>query len=138
VLFISFYTRIFRGRFLSLAKNRLFNAHPSILPACPGRNGFEDTLKARAKFVGATIHLVDSGIDSGAPIIQSAAPFNPRKTIEENRHIVFVQQCKMVLQVIKWAEEERILFLEDGSVEIKNANYEAGEFAPNMEIDIVL
>lgn len=134
-LFICFYTRLLRGAFLAFAQGRLVNVHPSILPAFPGLHGFEDSVKAGSRFVGSTIHYVDHGMDTGIPILQAAAPFNPEKTLAENRHIVFIQQCKMVLQLIKYVEEKRI---EDGAngLAIKHVSYQIGEFSPNLDADL--
>jgi len=137
-LFVSFYTRLFRGRFLGFAQRRLINVHPSVLPACPGRDGFGDTVRARARFIGATIHAVDEGVDTGAPIIQAAAPFDPEKSLEENRHVVFVQQCRMLLQVIKYVDEGRLAWDGDGAPRIRGARYRVGEYAPNLDEDLPL
>jgi phosphoribosylglycinamide formyltransferase-1 len=135
-LFVSFYTRLFRGELLRFARHKLVNLHPSILPACPGQDGFGDTIKARSRFIGATVHLVDEGIDTGPPIIQSAAPYNPEMTLAENRHTVFVQQCKMLLQTIKYFDEERIIIDDLQNVRIEGARYAPGEFSPNLDDDL--
>lgn len=135
-LFISFYTKLFRGGLIDFARNRLINMHPSILPACPGRDGFGDTIKSGSKFIGATIHMIDRGVDTGCPIIQSAAPLNPNESLGHNRHVVFMQQCKMLLQVIRWTEQGRIYFDGDGRALIKDCKYQVGEFAPNLDFDL--
>jgi len=131
-LLISFYTKLFKGKILQIMKNRIINLHPSILPACPGLNGFEDTIKSRSRFVGATIHFVDEGLDTGTPIIQSAVPYNPLISLEENRHEVFIDQCRMLLQTIKWFDEKRILFYNKDLI-IKNAKYLPGRYSPNLD-----
>ncbi|MDT4291373.1 formyltransferase family protein [Methylomonas sp. MO1] len=134
-LYISFYTKLFKGEFLSASRNRLINLHPSILPACRGLDGFGDTIKSGSKFIGATIHFVNEGIDTGYPLIQSATPFNPEKSIAENRHRIFIQQCKMLLQVLRWWEENRIQFSDEGYPKIINCSYHVGEFSPNLDFD---
>ena len=133
-LFVSFYTRLFRGRFLDFSRRRLVNMHPSILPAFPGQDGFGDSIKYGVKFVGATIHLVDEGMDTGLPIIQAAIPCDPHKNIAEVRHLVFQQQCKMLLQLIKWVDQGRMVFNERGWPLIVDAKYEIGEFSPNLDM----
>lgn len=133
-LFVSFYTRLFRGRFLDFSRRRLVNMHPSILPAFPGRDGFGDSIKYGVKFVGATIHLVDEGMDTGLPIIQAAIPCDPHKKTAEVRHLVFQQQCKMLLQLIKWVDQGRMIFDERGLPLIVDAKYEVGEFSPNLDL----
>lgn len=132
-LFISFYKRLFKGRFLEQARGRLINLHPSILPACPGRDGFGDTVRAGARFIGATVHYVDHDLDTGCPIIQSACPYNPYQSVYENRHKVFVHQCKMLLQVLDWCEQDRLHYDSEGRCHIRNATYRIGEFAPALE-----
>lgn len=132
-LFISFYKRLFRGHFLEQARGRLINLHPSILPACPGRDGFGDTVRAGSRFIGATVHYVDQNLDTGCPIIQSARPYNPYESIDQNRHHVFVQQCKMLLQVMDWCERDRLFLDEHGRCHVRNAIYQIGEFAPALE-----
>jgi phosphoribosylglycinamide formyltransferase-1 len=134
-LFFSFYTRLFHGEFLRFADGKLVNVHPSILPACPGLDGFGDTLKASSRFVGATLHFVNAGMDTGAPIIQAAAPYDPTRSTAENRHRVFIQQCKMVLQVIKYVQERRLSLCEERVV-IDGVRYETGEFSPNLDDDL--
>jgi phosphoribosylglycinamide formyltransferase 1 len=132
-LIISFYTKIFHGDILDRFRGRFVNFHPSILPACPGMDGFEDTIKSGSRFVGATVHLVDRGVDTGFPIIQSALPYDPLLSFAKNRHAVFIAQCKMLLQTVRWYEEGRIIMDELGRPNLTGGKYEVSEFAPNLD-----
>jgi len=132
-LVLSFFTKLFRGNIVSQLQGKLVNFHPSILPACPGRRGFEDTVASGARFIGATAHLIDNGIDTGWPIIQSAIPFNPCLSLAENRHAVFVAQCRMTIQVVRWYEEERVRVGPNGEAMLLNGKYEIGSFSPNLD-----
>lgn len=80
----------------------MINFHPSILPACPGMDGFGDTLKSGALFIGSTVHFIDEGMDTGKPILQAAFPRNPGESITKLRHRVFLQQVISLLQVVDW------------------------------------
>lgn len=131
-LIISFYTRLFAGEFLSNVKHKLINLHPSILPACPGMNGFEDTLRSGSKFIGSTVHFIDEGIDTGKPIIQSARPYDSNRTEAENRHLLFMDQCITLLQTIKWFDEKRVKINENDTT-ILNAKYNPSVYAPNID-----
>jgi phosphoribosylglycinamide formyltransferase-1 len=133
-LFVSFYKRLFKGHFLEQARGRLINLHPSILPACPGRDGFGDTVRAGSRFIGATVHYVDETLDTGCPVIQAACPYNPNESVEENRHKVFVQQCKMLLQVMDWCEQDRLFCDAEGRSHVRNGIYQVGEFTPALEL----
>lgn len=132
-VFISFYTRLLSKSFLDIYRGKVYNFHPSLLPACPGMDGFGDTVKSGAKYFGSTLHVVDEGIDTGAPVVQSIYPFNPRLSLKRNRHILFEQQCKIFIQFVMWLNEDRVY----GS-EIKNASYIFDCFSPNLENSIAL
>jgi len=136
-LFVSFYTRLLDGRFLERYSDKIINLHPSILPACPGMDGFGDTINSKAKFIGSTIHFIDSGADTGVPIIQAACPCDDKLPLDVLRHKIFVQQCRSLLQVIKWFEERRIKYI-DGRVNISGASYNIGEFSPNLDFDLAI
>ncbi|MDA1381029.1 formyltransferase family protein [Plesiomonas shigelloides subsp. oncorhynchi] len=88
MLFISFYTRLLSDVFLKAHPHRVINFHPSILPACPGMDGFGDTLKSGALFIGSTVHFIDEGMDTGKPILQAAFP-EIRKKVSLNLDIEY-------------------------------------------------
>ncbi|MCV2488481.1 phosphoribosylglycinamide formyltransferase [Geodermatophilus sp. YIM 151500] len=56
---------------------RLVNTHPSLLPAFPGAHAVRDALAAGARLTGATVHLVDAGLDTGPVIAQREVPVRP-------------------------------------------------------------
>ena len=58
------------GRF----PDRIINTHPALLPAFPGAHGVRDALAYGVKISGATVHLVDEGIDTGPVLAQAAVP----------------------------------------------------------------
>ncbi|SFT85355.1 phosphoribosylglycinamide formyltransferase-1 [Halomonas saccharevitans] len=128
-LFLSSYSRLLSGKFLQQYRGRIVNFHPAVLPACPGLDGFGDTLKAGCKFIGATVHFVDEGMDTGKPILQAARPYDPELTDAENRQRVFLQMCRMFVQVVAWFAEGRVN--PQGSV--SGARYELSEFSPNLD-----
>ncbi|MFG2038263.1 phosphoribosylglycinamide formyltransferase [Dactylosporangium sp. NPDC048998] len=61
-------------RFLSEYEGRYINTHNALLPAFPGMHGPRDALAYGVKLAGATLHFVDSGVDTGAIIAQVAVP----------------------------------------------------------------
>lgn len=68
--------------FLVAFGGRVVNVHPSLLPAFPGAHAVEDALAAGATVTGATVHLVDEGIDTGPVLRQEAVPILPGDTVE--------------------------------------------------------
>ena len=51
---------------------RVMNVHPSLLPAYPGLHGYSRAFADGVKVSGVTVHLVDSGLDTGHVILQQA------------------------------------------------------------------
>ena len=50
------------------------NVHPSLLPAFPGQTAVEDALAYGVRVSGATVHLVDAGVDTGPILLQEPVP----------------------------------------------------------------
>lgn len=124
-----FFTRLLKGRILNDYSEKIINFHPSLLPACPGLHGFEDTLKSGAMLAGSTAHLVDAGIDTGKIIYQAFAPVHsiPPKQL---RHVIFAQQCATLYAVHKRIKNNMTL-LEVGSL----SNCLKQGFLPNIDAD---
>jgi phosphoribosylglycinamide formyltransferase 1 len=56
---------------------RLVNTHPALLPAFPGAHAVRDALAAGVPVTGATVHLVDAGVDTGPVLAQREVPVRP-------------------------------------------------------------
>ena len=62
------FMRILSSRFVSRFK--IINSHPALLPNFPGAHPVRDAIRAGVPITGATVHWVDSGIDTGKVIAQ--------------------------------------------------------------------
>jgi phosphoribosylglycinamide formyltransferase-1 len=56
---------------------RVVNTHPALLPAFPGAHAVRDALAAGVTSTGATVHLVDAGLDTGPVLAQVGVPVLP-------------------------------------------------------------
>jgi formyltetrahydrofolate-dependent phosphoribosylglycinamide formyltransferase len=56
---------------------RLINTHPALLPAFPGAHAVRDALEAGVSVTGATVHVVDAGVDTGPVLTQRQVPVLP-------------------------------------------------------------
>lgn len=68
-------------------RNRIINIHPSLIPAFCGTGFYglkvhEAALEKGVKVVGATVHFVDEGTDTGAIILQKAVEVEQGDTPE--------------------------------------------------------
>jgi len=60
--------------FLAAFQGRCVNTHPALSPAFPGMHGPADALAHGVKVTGATLFLVDGGVDTGPIVAQVAVP----------------------------------------------------------------
>lgn len=66
------FMRILTEHFVSAFPHRILNTHPALCPAFPGVNAPQQALDYGVKVTGCTVHLVDTGVDTG-PIVAQAA-----------------------------------------------------------------
>ena len=72
---------------ISKYRNRIINIHPSLIPSFCGTGYYglkvhEAALERGVKVVGATVHFVDEGTDTGPIILQKAVEVQPGDTPE--------------------------------------------------------
>lgn len=66
------FMRVLGPVFLDRFAGRVVNTHPALLPSFPGAHAVRDALAYGVKVTGATVHLVDVGVDTGPVIAQRA------------------------------------------------------------------
>ncbi|MGA9714740.1 MAG: phosphoribosylglycinamide formyltransferase [Aeromicrobium sp.] len=63
--------------FLALFGGRTVNTHPALSPSFPGMHGPRDALEYGVKVTGATLFVVDAGVDTGPIVAQVVVPVLP-------------------------------------------------------------
>jgi phosphoribosylglycinamide formyltransferase-1 len=76
------YMQLLTPGFLALFPDSVVNVHPALLPSFPGLHAVEDALAAGVAETGATVHLVDEGLDTGPVLRQEPVPVLPDDTPE--------------------------------------------------------
>ncbi len=80
---------------------RMINLHPSLLPDFPGAHAVADALAAGASVTGATIHIVDEGVDTGRILTQASMAVTPGiSEIDLHEQIKLVERGQLV-QVVQ-------------------------------------
>jgi len=74
MIILSGYMRILSEDFVSVYYPRILNIHPSLLPAFPGADAHSEVLSSQVHVSGCTVHIVDSGMDSGTILGQCRVP----------------------------------------------------------------
>ena len=83
-------------------RNRIINVHPSLIPSFCGTGFYglkvhEAALEKGVKVVGATVHFVDEGTDTGAIILQKAVAVEKGDTPEILQRRVMEQAEWLIL-----------------------------------------
>jgi phosphoribosylglycinamide formyltransferase 1 len=68
------FLKLVGAAFLDTYGDRYVNTHNALLPSFPGIHGPRDAFAYGVKVAGATLFLVDSGVDTGPIIAQVAVP----------------------------------------------------------------
>jgi phosphoribosylglycinamide formyltransferase-1 len=77
------YMKLLSSEFLDRFPGRVINVHPALLPAFPGLRVVQQALDYGVKVFGATVHFVDSGVDTGPVILQRALDLPDARSVDE-------------------------------------------------------
>jgi phosphoribosylglycinamide formyltransferase-1 len=98
------YMRLLSPIVLRAYPGRVLNVHPSLLPSFPGLDAQRQALEHGVKWSGATVHLVDEGLDSGPIVAQEAVavldadtPQTLSARILEAEHRLYPEAVRLVL-----------------------------------------
>jgi phosphoribosylglycinamide formyltransferase-1 len=84
--------RILPEKLVLAFRHKIINVHPSLLPAFPGMNAQKQALEYGVRVTGATVHFVDTGVDTGPIILQSAVQVPARATLEEITDLIQTEE----------------------------------------------
>jgi phosphoribosylglycinamide formyltransferase 1 len=71
------FMRLVGPAMLARFPGRIVNVHPALLPLFPGTDAPAQAVRAGVRVSGCTVHVVDSGVDTGPIIAQAVAPVLP-------------------------------------------------------------
>jgi phosphoribosylglycinamide formyltransferase 1 len=95
------YMHLLTPAFLDRFPGAVVNVHPSLLPAFPGPHPVEDQLAAGVTESGATVHLVDEGIDGGPILAQERVPVVPGDTPETLHERIKAVEHRLLPDVVR-------------------------------------
>jgi phosphoribosylglycinamide formyltransferase 1 len=86
--------------FLDSFGGRCVNTHPALSPAFPGMHGPADALAHGVKITGATLFVVDEGVDTGAIVAQTAVPVADDDSVESLHERIKVAERRMLVDTV--------------------------------------
>jgi phosphoribosylglycinamide formyltransferase-1 len=95
------YMHLLTPGFLARFPRRVVNVHPALLPAFPGAHAVADALSAGVTQTGATVHLVDEGVDTGPVLAQEAVPVLADDTVETLHARIRAVEHRLLPEVVR-------------------------------------
>ena len=87
---------------------RLINMHPALLPLYPGAHAVRDALADGARVTGATIHVVDEGVDTGPVIRAREVAVHPEDSEASLHERIKVVERQLIVETVADIARERI------------------------------
>ncbi|MBX9471788.1 phosphoribosylglycinamide formyltransferase [Microcella sp.] len=93
---------------------RIINTHPAYLPEFPGAHGVRDALAAEVAQTGASVIVVDTGVDTGPVLAQERVPVLPGDTEHSLHERIKPVERRLLIDVVRG--------IADGSIELGAAS----------------
>jgi phosphoribosylglycinamide formyltransferase-1 len=94
------FMKILGADFLAGIGCPMLNTHPALLPAFPGAHPVVDTLAYGVKVTGATVHLVDAGVDTGPVLAQAAVGVRPGDTVDALHERIKIEERRLLVGTV--------------------------------------
>lgn len=93
------FMKLLGEHFLAAFDGRVINTHPALLPSFPGMHGPRDALEHGVKVSGATVFLVDAGVDTGVIVAQRAVEVADDDTVASLHERIKVAERDLLVDV---------------------------------------
>ena len=93
------FMKLVGATFLERFGGRMINTHPALLPAFPGMHGPRDALAHGVKVTGATVFLVDAGVDTGTILDQVAVRVLDDDTVQSLHERIKVAERDLLVAI---------------------------------------
>jgi phosphoribosylglycinamide formyltransferase 1 len=102
------FMKVLPKSFVAKFSPRIINVHPALLPSFPGAHAVRDALASGARETGATIHIVDEGVDTGPILAQepvTVLPADDESTLHERIKLV---EHKLLIDTVKFLASKQL------------------------------
>lgn len=102
------FMRIVTPVLLDAFADRVINIHPSLLPSFPGKDAAKQAITHGVKVSGATVHVVDAGMDTGPILAQAPVEVLLDDTEQSLAARILEKEHVLLVDVVRAFEEERV------------------------------
>lgn len=100
LVILSGFMRLLPPRVVEALTPNLLNTHPAYLPEFPGAHGVRDALAAGVSETGASVIVVDAGVDTGPVVAQERVPVLPGDTEARLHDRIKLVERELLVQVV--------------------------------------
>lgn len=94
------FMKLVSGDFLEHFRDRVVNTHPALSPSFPGMHGPADALAYGVKVTGATLFIVDGGVDTGPIVAQCVVPVEDDDDVEALHERIKTAERAMLVDAV--------------------------------------
>jgi phosphoribosylglycinamide formyltransferase-1 len=94
------FMKLVGSEFLTRFAGRVVNTHPALCPSFPGTSGPADALEYGVKVTGATLFVVDEGVDTGPIVAQAVVPVEDDDDVEALHERIKVAERRMLVDAV--------------------------------------
>ncbi len=102
------YMRLVGPVLLEHFQYRIINIHPALLPAFPGLQAQQQAVDYGVRYSGCTVHIVDTGMDSGPILMQAVVPVLPDDSGDTLAERILVEEHQIYWRSLQLLAEGRV------------------------------
>lgn len=125
VVVLAGFMRVLTETFVGAFEHRLVNVHPALCPAFPGIHAARQALEAGARITGCTVHLVDTGVDTGPILAQAAVPILDGDDEPTLQHRIQQQEHRLLPRVVEGIARGDVVLNSEGRVRVTSLTPES-------------
>ena len=100
IVVLAGFMKLVGSTFLGLYGGKVVNTHPALSPSFPGMHGPADALAYGVKITGATLFVVDPGVDTGPIVAQRAVEVAADDTVQSLHERIKVAEREMLVDSV--------------------------------------
>ena len=100
IVVLAGFMKLVGSTFLARYDGKVVNTHPALSPSFPGMHGPADALAYGVKVTGATLFVVDPGVDTGPIVAQRAVEVAADDTVQSLHERIKVAEREMLVDSV--------------------------------------
>lgn len=112
IVVLAGFMKLVGPEFLQRFAGRVVNTHPALCPAFPGTSGPADALAYGVKVTGATLFVVDEGVDTGPIIAQTVVPVHEDDDVASLHERIKIAEREMLVENVGRMARETIQIID--------------------------